>query len=251
MKPRLDRVMVERNLAPTRTIAQRRIQACEVSVDGQVVTRAALEIASGQVIAVAEAVAGFVGRGGQKLSAALDRWSIDLAGRRCLDVGTSTGGFTDCMLQRGAAQVVGIDSGHGQLAASLRNDPRLVLLERTNARRMTADMLPEPVSFFSMDVSFIAASLVLPAVIASAFPSSHGPDSTAPREAVILVKPQFEAGREFVGKHGIVRSAVAHKLAVDRVAATVRAHGAFATDAMDSPITGGDGNLEFLLYARF
>jgi 23S rRNA (cytidine1920-2'-O)/16S rRNA (cytidine1409-2'-O)-methyltransferase len=144
--------------------------------------------------------------------------------------------------------VIGVDSGHGQLAEKLRSESRLLLLEHTNARHLTADMLPPGIEFFTVDVSFIAASLILPAVIAAAFSSKEG---NVRREAVILVKPQFEAGKEFVGKGGIVASSAAHQRAVDRVRETLDAHGAVETRVMDSPIVGGDGNREFLVYARF
>jgi 23S rRNA (cytidine1920-2'-O)/16S rRNA (cytidine1409-2'-O)-methyltransferase len=158
------------------------------------------------------------------------------------------------MLQRGAAYVVGVDSGHGQLAEKLRGDPRLLLLERTNARHLTVAILPAGIRFFAVDVSFIAASLVLPAVIAAAFPTNAmdaNVSDSSRREAVILVKPQFEAGREFVGKGGIVRSAVAHQHAIDKVRETLDANDALETRVMDSPVPGGDGNREFLIYARF
>lgn len=248
---RLDKLIVEQNLAPTRTQAQQHISAGRVKVDGLTVTKAAFMTVPGQVIAIAGETSAFVSRGGHKLSAALDRWNIQIANRICLDVGVSTGGFTDCMLQRGAAQVIGIDSGHGQLAGILQNDPRLRLMERTNARYLTPAQLPETISFFAVDVSFIAAALVLPSVIASAFRPPVDRKGASTREAVVLVKPQFEAGREFVGKHGIVRSAAAHNSAVERVRETLSTHGALEIDAMDSPIRGGDGNREFLMYARF
>ena len=249
---RLDKLLVERGLAPTRSSAQQQIAAGLVSVDGTPVEKAGFLVARDQAIEVMSAASpAFVGRGGQKLSAALDRWNIQLAGKTCLDVGISTGGFTDCMLRRGAARVVGIDSGHGQLSSALRDEPRLRLLERTNARHLTAAALPETIDFFAMDVSFIAASLVLLAVIASAFRPLEDRPQALMREAVVLVKPQFEAGREFVGKRGIVRSVTAHRLAVERVRDTVKALGAQEPDVIDSPIEGGDGNREFLLYARF
>jgi 23S rRNA (cytidine1920-2'-O)/16S rRNA (cytidine1409-2'-O)-methyltransferase len=157
------------------------------------------------------------------------------------------------MLQRAAACVIGIDSGHGQLAEKLRVDPRLLLLERTNARHLTAAMLPTriPIHFFAVDVSFIAASLVLPAVIAAAFPVDANVLDSRSREAVILAKPQFEAGKQFVGKGGIVHNAAAHQYAIDRVRGTLDANGALETRVMDSPLPGGDGNREFLIYARF
>lgn len=245
---RLDRMLVERGLAPTRTRAQQRIAAGQVAVDGVVIAQPSFPVASHQSVEIRGRDLPYVGRGGLKLAAALDFWNIDLSGRICLDIGVSTGGFTDCMLQRGAARIIGIDSGHGQLAASLAADPRLLLMERTNARHLTADMLPGGIGFLAMDVSFIAASLVLPAVIRSAFADAK---PARPRQAVVLVKPQFEAGREFVGKHGVVKSEAAHRHAIERVRQTVQALGATETDVMDSPIAGGEGNREFLLYAQF
>lgn len=235
----------------TRTRAQERIRDGQVSVDGEVVLKAGFLIEASQRIELHGVELAFVSRGGLKLATALDHWMIQLSGRHCLDVGISTGGFTDCMLQRGACGVIGIDSGHGQLAARLQNDPRLQLFERTNARHLSAALLPDGINFFAMDVSFIAASLVLPAVIAAAF-RSPAPDPAIPmKEAVVLVKPQYEAGREFVGKHGLVRSEAAHLLAIQRVRETVCSHGARKTQVIESPIVGGDGNREFLLYAQF
>jgi 23S rRNA (cytidine1920-2'-O)/16S rRNA (cytidine1409-2'-O)-methyltransferase len=248
MKLRLDKLLVGQGLASSRTRAQQRISAGQISVDGSVVTKAGFLVDTRQLIQAIEEDIPYVSRGGVKLSAALDAWKIDVAGRTCLDIGISTGGFSDCLLQRGAACVVGVDSGHGQLAEKLRSDSRLLLLEHTNARHLAANMLPPKIEFFTVDVSFIAASLILPAVITAAFPPK-AEDSR--REAVILVKPQFEAGKEFVGKGGIVHSSAAHQRAIDRVRQTLDAHGALETRVMDSPIPGGDGNREFLIYARF
>jgi 23S rRNA (cytidine1920-2'-O)/16S rRNA (cytidine1409-2'-O)-methyltransferase len=248
MKLRLDKLLVGQGLAASRTRAQQRISAGQIAVDGSVVTKAGFLVDPAQLIQALEEELPYVGRGGVKLAAALDTWKIEVFGRTCLDIGISTGGFSDCLLQRGAARVVGVDSGHGQLAEKLYSDSRLLLLEHTNARHLTANMLPAGIGFFTVDVSFIATSLVLPAVIAAAFPSNQDAFS---REAVILVKPQFEAGKEFVGKGGIVHSSAAHQRAVDRVAKTLDAHGAMETRVMDSPIPGGDGNREFLIYARF
>ena len=248
MKLRLDKLLVGQGLAPSRARAQQRISAGHIAVDGAVVTKAGFLVHSQQVIQALEEDLPYVSRGGVKLAAALDAWKINVSGRACLDVGISTGGFSDCLLQRGAASVVGIDSGHSQLAEKLRLDCRLLLMEHTNARHLTATMLPPGIGFFAVDVSFIAASLVLPAVIAAAFLSNGDAFS---REAVILAKPQFEAGKEFVGKGGIVHSSAAHKRAVDRVIETLDTHGAAETRVMDSPIAGGDGNREFLIYARF
>ena len=188
----------------------------------------------------------YVSRGGLKLAAALEHWKIDVKGRACLDVGASTGGFTDCLLQHGAAHVTAVDTGFGQIHMKLRNDPRVQLWERTNARLLEAGSLQEPgqaekITFLVMDVSFISATLLLGPVMAAA---------PALVEAVILVKPQFEAGREHVGKGGIVRDAAAHELAINRVADGVRALGWQVVETIDSPITGAEGNHEFLLYAR-
>jgi 23S rRNA (cytidine1920-2'-O)/16S rRNA (cytidine1409-2'-O)-methyltransferase len=248
MKLRLDKRVVDEGLAASRTRAQQRISAGQIAVDGSIVTKAGSMVDAKQSIRAIEEDIPYVSRGGLKLAAALDEWKIDVAGCTCLDVGISTGGFTDCLLQRGANRVVGVDSGHGQLAAKLRSDPRLLLLEHTNARHLAANMLPHGIQFFTVDVSFIAASLILPAVVASAFPM-RADDSR--REAVILVKPQFEAGKEFVGKNGIVVSSTAHQRAIDRVSQTLNVHGAWESWVMDSPILGGDGNREFLVYARF
>jgi 23S rRNA (cytidine1920-2'-O)/16S rRNA (cytidine1409-2'-O)-methyltransferase len=194
----------------------------------------------------------YVSRGGVKLEAALTRWQIDLKGRHCVDIGTSTGGFTDCMLQHGAASVIAVDTGYGQIAEALRRDPRVTLLERTNARYLKPGDLPSRITFVSMDVSFISATLVLPAVVAAV-----GQSQGTALEAVILIKPQFEAGREHVGKGGIVRDPAAHQFAIDRVRTAIVDLGTSATELADSPILGGggsgggSGNREFLLYARF
>lgn len=247
-KVRLDRLLLERGLAPTRTRAQERIAAGAVTIDGTVATRASLLVAQDAVLHVEAEGSAYVSRGGIKLAAALDTWGIDLAGRLCLDVGISSGGFTDCMLRRGARSVIGVDAGHGQLAASLQQDPRVVLHERTNARSLRPGDLPEGITFLAVDVSFIGASLVLPAVVQSAFSGGAG---SPVREAVVLIKPQFEAGREFVGRGGLVRDARGLETAVERVRSTVTALGGQDLSIIDSPILGGDGNREFLLYARF
>jgi 23S rRNA (cytidine1920-2'-O)/16S rRNA (cytidine1409-2'-O)-methyltransferase len=179
----------------------------------------------------------------------------------CLDVGASTGGFTDCLLQRGAARVIAVDTGYGQLDFRLRQDQRVRLLEKTNARYLTHKALGEFVSFVAMDVAFISATVVLPAVIAAAFPNAEngatgvparqGTNSKDTRNAIVLVKPQFEAGREQVGKGGIVRDEEAQKAAVERVRQSLIKLGAQETDHIDSPILGAEGNREFLLYAKF
>jgi 23S rRNA (cytidine1920-2'-O)/16S rRNA (cytidine1409-2'-O)-methyltransferase len=188
----------------------------------------------------------YVSRGGLKLAAALDHWHIDVAGRWCLDVGTSTGGFTDCLLQHGAAHVTAVDTGFGQIAMKLRNDPRVRLLERTNARflapgALSAEGDAAPLTLLVMDVSFISATLLLGPVLAAA---------GALTEAVVLVKPQFEVGRGAVGKGGIVRDPEAHQMAIDKVAECVRGLDWEVVETIPSPITGTEGNHEFLLYGR-
>jgi 23S rRNA (cytidine1920-2'-O)/16S rRNA (cytidine1409-2'-O)-methyltransferase len=245
-KIRLDLLVVERGLAPSRERARALILAGRVLAGEQKVDKPGAAVAADSPLRLLGEDLPYVSRGGLKLAAALDRWTIPIAGRACLDVGASTGGFTDCLLQHGAAHVTAVDTGFGQIALKLRDDARVRLLERTNARLLESGSLsstgstPE-LTFLAMDVSFISATLVFPAVMAAA---------PALTEAVILVKPQFEAGREHVGKGGIVRDPAAHALAVDRVAGCVRSLGWEVVETIPSPITGAEGNKEFLLYAR-
>jgi 23S rRNA (cytidine1920-2'-O)/16S rRNA (cytidine1409-2'-O)-methyltransferase len=172
-----------------------------------------------------------------------------VAEKICLDVGASTGGFTDCLLQRGASRVVAVDTGYGQMDFGLRRDERVRLLEKTNARYLTREAVGETVDFIVMDVSFISATLVLPAVISAGFPESL--DERRGRQIVVLVKPQFEAGREHVSKGGIVRYAAAQVAAVEKVRTALRSLGAVQTETIESPILGAEGNREFLLYGVF
>ena len=246
MKDRLDRLVLERGLAPSRERAQALILAGRVLVDEQKVEKPGAAIADSAVLRILGEEQRYVSRGGFKLAAALAHWHIDLAGSRCADIGASTGGFTDCMLQHGAASVFAVDTGYGQIADSLRRDPRVTLLERTNARYLKPGDLPAGIAFVSMDVSFISATLVLPAVVA-ALQAEPAPALAA----VVLVKPQFEAGRAQVGKGGIVHDPAAHQFAIDRVRTALVALGARTTDLIDSPILGTKGNREFLLYATF
>lgn len=246
MKNRLDKLLLARGLAPSRERAQALILAGRVLVNEQKVEKPGAPVDDAAPVRVLGQDLRYVSRGGLKLEAALTRWQIDLRGRHCADIGTSTGGFTDCMLQHGAASVVAVDTGYGQIAEALRRDPRVRLLERTNARYLQPGDLGSGISFVSMDVSFISATLVLPAVLAAV-----GRNPETPLEAVILVKPQFEAGREHIGKGGIVHDPVAHQLAIDRVRKTVLELGASVTEVADSPILGAKGNREFLLYGRF
>jgi len=243
MKLRLDKLLVERGFAPTRERAQAIILAGRVLVDEQKVDKPGHGVPETAALRLLGGDLGYVSRGGLKLEAALRHWHIDLAGRFCLDVGASTGGFTDCMLQHGAARVLAVDTGYGQIADTLRRDPRVNLMERTNARNLGSGDLPPGINFLAMDVSFISATLVLPAVV-NAIQSA-----SSPLEMVVLVKPQFEAGRERVGKGGIVRDPAAHQLAIDRVRDCVAGIGGTGIEIIDSPILGTEGNREFLLHA--
>ncbi len=245
LKIRLDKLVVERGLAASRERAQALILAGRVLVDEQRVDKAGAPVEDDAVLRMLGDDLKFVGRGGLKLERALEYWAIDVTGLACMDIGTSTGGFTDCLLQRGARTVLGIDTGHGQIAEKLRRDERVELMERTNARLLAPDSLAErEIGFWAMDVSFISATLVLPAVLAALGLAWAG-------EVVVLVKPQFEAGREAVGKGGIVRDQAARQFAIDRVAQAADALGGTALDVIDSPIKGMEGNHEYLLRARF
>jgi 23S rRNA (cytidine1920-2'-O)/16S rRNA (cytidine1409-2'-O)-methyltransferase len=260
MRNRLDKLLLERGLAPSRERAQALILAGRVLVNEQKIEKPGAPVDDAALLRVLGEDQRYVSRGGRKLEAALTRWQIDLQGRQCVDIGASTGGFTDCMLQHGASSVIAVDTGYGQIAEALRRDPRVSLLERTNARYLKPGDLGSGISFVSMDVSFISATLVLPAVV-TAVRGAEGSTLEAVvvgaviLEAVILVKPQFEAGREQVGKGGIVHDPAAHQFAIDRVRSAIQDLGAVHTEITDSPILGGGegakGNREFLLYARF
>lgn len=244
MKLRLDRLLVERGLTPSRERAQALILAGKVLVDDQRIEKAGASVETDARIRLLGGDLKYVSRGGLKLERALEHWRIDVTGKVCMDVGASTGGFTDCLLQRGAARVIAVDTGQGQIAFKLRQDARVRLLENTNARYLTAEQVAEPIAFIAMDVSFISATLVLPAVITAAFRRGGG-------ELVALVKPQFEAGREFVGKGGIVKDHAAQQGAVENVRDVLLRLGARETDVIESPILGAEGNREFLLRASF
>ncbi|HTW57666.1 MAG TPA: TlyA family RNA methyltransferase [Terriglobales bacterium] len=249
MKVRLDKLLVDRGLAASRERAQALILAGKVLVDDQKLEKAGVQVVQNCAIRLLGEDLKYVSRGGLKLERALDHWNIDVGGQLCLDVGASTGGFTDCLLQRGAARVIAIDTGYGQMDFKLRQDPRVRLLEKTNARYLTREALGETVDFIAMDVSFISATLVLPAVVAAAMPES--PDKRRGRNIVVLVKPQFEAGRQHVGKGGIVRDQAAQQAAVEKVRNTLTALGATQPEVIESPILGAEGNREFLLHGVF
>ena len=245
-KIRLDVLLTERSLAASRERARALILAGRVLVSEQKIDKPGTSVPVDAPIRLLGEDQPYVSRGGLKLEAALEHWHIDVRDRACLDVGASTGGFTDCLLQHGAARVTAIDTGFGQIAMKLRNDSRVRLLERINARflapgALTAEQGIAPPTFLAMDVSFISATLLFGPVLAAA------PDL---KEAVILVKPQFEAGREHVGKGGIVRDPAAHQFAIDKVAECVRSLGWTVVESIPSPITGAEGNREFLLYAK-
>jgi 23S rRNA (cytidine1920-2'-O)/16S rRNA (cytidine1409-2'-O)-methyltransferase len=251
VKIRLDKVLVERGLAASRERAQALILAGRVLVDEQKVDKPGAQVADDVAIRLLGDDLRYVSRGGLKLEHALKMWEIEVQALDCADIGASTGGFTDCMLQRGAASVLAVDTGYGQIAHKLRVDPRVSLMEHTNARRLEPGELPRfdgrTIHFFAMDVSFISSTLVLPAVVAAL--ALEGEQWRG--EAVILVKPQFEAGREHVGKGGIVTDPAAWKLAIERVAGAVRELKGVVMAVIDSPITGMEGNREFLLWARW
>jgi 23S rRNA (cytidine1920-2'-O)/16S rRNA (cytidine1409-2'-O)-methyltransferase len=248
VKIRLDKLMVEQGHAASRERAQALILAGRVLVEEQRVDKPGTPVDEAATLRLLGEDLKYVSRGGLKLERALDYWKIELAGLKTIDVGASTGGFTDCMLQRGAVSVLAIDTGWGQIAQKLRSDQRVTLMERTNARLLEPHSLAAVgAAFFAMDVSFISATLVLPALLGAL----ATPEFPWRGEMVLLVKPQFEAGREYVGKGGIVREPAARQLAIDRVRSAALALDGGELDLIDSPIRGMEGNHEYLLHARF
>src|SRR5580693_5780227 len=249
MKSRLDKMLVDRGLAASRERAQALILAGKVLVNDQKVEKAGAQVVSDATIRLLGEDLKYVSRGGLKLERALEHWQIDVTGKVCLDVGASTGGFTDCLLQHGAGRVVAVDTGYGQMDFGLRQDPRVRLLEKTNARYLTEDVIGEKVDLIAIDVAFISATLVLPSIVNAAFLQSA--DGRRGRQVIVLVKPQFEAGREFVSKGGIVRDEAAQLASVEKVRRTLLDLGCLSTDVIESPILGAEGNREFLLRAIF
>jgi 23S rRNA (cytidine1920-2'-O)/16S rRNA (cytidine1409-2'-O)-methyltransferase len=240
MRIRLDQLVLDRGLAPSRERAKAVVLAGLVSVNGEVVTKAGTLVDGDAEVTLEAPDHPYVGRGGLKLAHALDTFGIVVAGREALDIGASTGGFTDVLLQRGATRVVALDVGHGQLDWRLRNDPHVVVIERFNARHLTLADLPGPVDVVVIDVSFISLRQILPAV---ASVLRHGAD------VVALVKPQFEAGRDEVRK-GIIRDPAVHERVLAEVTAAGAEVGLTRVGATPSPITGQKGNVEFLLHLR-
>lgn len=247
MKTRLDKLLVDRGITPSRERAQALILAGKVLVNEQKIDKAGASVEPDSTLRLLGEDLRYVSRGGLKLEKALEHWQIDLVGKVCLDVGASTGGFTDCMLQHGAARVIAVDTGYGQMDFRMREDPRVRLLEKTNARYLTRDDVGAAVDFIAMDVSFISATLVLAAVIHAAW---GNPERRSACQIVVLVKPQFEVGRELVGKGGIVRDESAQLAAVSKVEAALRELRCTRTEWIESPILGMEGNREFLLYGR-
>jgi 23S rRNA (cytidine1920-2'-O)/16S rRNA (cytidine1409-2'-O)-methyltransferase len=239
MKSRLDRLLVDRGLAESREKAQALIMAGEVLLNGQKASKPGQPVADDASLAVLARPL-YVSRGGLKLAGALSGFAIDVNGKTCLDIGSSTGGFTDALLQAGAARVHAVDVGAGQLAWSLRTDPRVCLHEGINARELKPENIGEPVDLLTCDVSFISVTLILPATVPLLRPAG---------QMVILIKPQFEVGKGQVGKGGIVRDPLLHQAACRRVSGAVEEFG-FETAIMDSPLFGAEGNKEFLLYAQ-
>jgi 23S rRNA (cytidine1920-2'-O)/16S rRNA (cytidine1409-2'-O)-methyltransferase len=241
-KIRLDLLVVDRGLAPSRERARAIILAGRVRVAGQVISKAGASVAGDASIELIAPDHPYVGRGGIKLAHALDTFAVQVAGRRALDIGASTGGFTDVLLQRGALEVIAVDVGHGQLDWKLRNDPRVVVREGVNARYLAAEDVPHAVDLVTIDVAFISLSHIFPAL----------PRFLAPHaDVVALVKPQFEAGREAVGKGGLVTDPAVHDEVIARATESAAAAGLRRAGMTASPITGASGNREFFLHLRY
>jgi 23S rRNA (cytidine1920-2'-O)/16S rRNA (cytidine1409-2'-O)-methyltransferase len=239
-KVRLDQLVFDRGLAPSRERARALILAAQVLVDGTPVSKAGAPVSEDADVTLVMPDHPYVGRGGLKLAHALDAFQIDVTGREALDVGASTGGFTDVLLQRGAARVVALDVGHGQLDWKIRNDPRVVVIEHFNARHLALTDLPGPVGFVCIDVSFISLRQILPVLPPLLRPGA---------DVVALVKPQFEAGRDEVRK-GVIRDAAVHARVLREVTDAAAAIGLAKLGSEPSPITGQKGNIEFLLHLR-
>jgi 23S rRNA (cytidine1920-2'-O)/16S rRNA (cytidine1409-2'-O)-methyltransferase len=239
---RLDAELVRRGLAASRTDAQVSVAAGRVLVNGAVADKPARLVAAGDAVVVQGPPARFVGRGGEKLDAALDAFALDVGGLDALDVGASTGGFTDCLLSRGARRVVALDVGHGQLHPRIRADPRVVVLERTNVRDATPATIGGLVDVVVVDVSFISLTVIIPVLVTLCQPGSP---------MVLLVKPQFEAGRAEVSRaRGVITDPTVHDRVQGEVAAALGAAGCDVVGWIDSPLRGGEGNRELLVHAR-
>ncbi|OGO26166.1 MAG: hemolysin [Chloroflexi bacterium RBG_16_54_11] len=246
-KTRLDLLLVERGLAESRSLAQRLVMAGQVRVDGEIVLRSAANVSTEARLEV-ESGPRFVSRGGEKLEAALQAFNVNVGGCVCADVGASTGGFTDCLLQHGAAKVYSIDVGQGILDWKLRNDPHVVVMEGTNARFL--DRLPEPVELITIDASFISLKVLLP-VVKGWLPSATGGSDSA-GTVIALVKPQFEAGRRQAGRgKGVIRDPAIHRQVLLDVLEHTRREGYALRGLLRSPLTGPKGNVEFLAWLEY
>ena len=242
MKKRLDVLLVESSLAPSREKAKTMIMEGTVYVNGNREDKAGdLFDPEKCVITIRGNALPYVSRGGLKLEKAMKHFPISLTGKICMDIGASTGGFTDCMLQNGASKVYAVDVGYGQFAWKLRNDPRVVCMEKTNIRYVTTEQIPEPLDFASADVSFISLTKVLPVAFSLLKPES---------EMVCLIKPQFEAGREKVGKKGVVRDPKVHEEVIEGILAFAKETGFSVWGLTGSPIKGPEGNIEYLAYLK-
>lgn len=241
MRRRLDAELVRRGLTPSRQRALEAIEAGRVLVGGLPARSAARRVATDDAVSLRGDNPRFVSRGGDKLAGALARFDVETRGRRALDAGASTGGFTDCLLQAGAAHVVAVDVGRGQLAWSLRTDPRVTVLEKTNVRYLEPETIGGPADLCTADLSFISLALCAPALARC---------TSAGADLALLVKPQFEAGRREVGKGGVVRDAAVHRTVLRRVRDGLATAGVGVVAAMPSPLRGADGNIEFFFHAR-
>ncbi len=238
---RLDAELVRRGLAGSEAEAQEAVRAGHVTVRGAPATKSTTLVGTDEALLVGAPAHPYVSRGGEKLAAALNAFAIDPTGRDCLDAGASTGGFTDCLLQRGARHVVAVDVGYGQLAWELRTDPRVTVMDKTNVRELRPDLLPYRPSLVTADLSFISLRLVVGPLVAAVEPLA---------DLVLLIKPQFEAGRDHVERGGVVRDPDVWRQTIDEVADATRAAGAATLAVIASPVKGPAGNVEFLLHAK-
>ena len=239
MKKRLDVLVCEQNPEMSKSRAQAMIMSGTVYVDGQKETKSGSMFPEDTIVEVRDNSLKYVSRGGLKLEKAMQVFPVDLKGKVCMDIGSSTGGFTDCMLQNGACRVYAVDVGKGQLHYKLREDDRVVVMEKTNIRYVTPDDIPEKIQFASVDVSFISLSLVLPAAL---------PLLDERKELVMLIKPQFEAGRENVGKKGVVREPKVHKEVIEKTVDLAEENGLTVSGLSYSPVKGPEGNIEYLIH---
>lgn len=241
MKKRLDVLVCEQNPELSKSRAQAVIMSGAVFVDGQKELKSGSMFPEDTIVEIRDHSLKYVSRGGLKLEKAMQEFPVELSGKVCMDIGSSTGGFTDCMLQNGAERVYAVDVGKGQLHYKLRNDPRVVVMEKTNIRYVTPEDLPEKIQFASVDVSFISLSLVVPAAL---------PLLDEQKEMVMLIKPQFEAGKEKVGKKGVVRDPAVHREVIENTVRMIYENGLRVEGLSFSPVKGPEGNIEYLIHVR-